>query len=246
MAKDKQICGEIVGNVSSIETMGLVDGPGVRFVVFMQGCPLRCAYCHNPEMWNVNDKKQQFTPQQLVEKVKKYKPYFKNGGGLTISGGEPLMQNKFVEEVFKLCKENGIDTCLDTSGYGENYETLLDFCDLVILDVKELDEKKYKSLVGQKIDKFYKFLSCCQEKNKKMWLRQVIVPGFNDNVDSVLRLKEFANNLKNVEKIELLPYHTMALDKYKNLGIDYRLKGVPDMDKERCKKFEKYLKNKNC
>lgn len=242
MEENNQKIGEFVGNVASIETMGLVDGPGVRFVVFMQGCPLRCAYCHNPEMWDSKEKKQQFTPQQLLEKIKKYKPYFKNEGGLTVSGGEPLMQSAFVEELFKLCKENGINTCLDTSGYGENYETLLNFCDLVILDVKELDEKKYKNLVGKNIDKFYKFLECCQAKNKKMWLRQVIVPGFNDDVESVLRLKEFAQNLNNIEKIELLPYHTMALDKYEKLGIGYRLKGVLDMDKTKCKKLEKYLK----
>ena len=207
------------GNVANFETMGLVDGPGVRFVVFMQGCPLRCAYCHNPEMWNKNEQKMQFEANELVEKIKKYHPYFKNGGGVTVSGGEPLMQAEFVTELFKLCKKNDIHTCLDTSGHGDNYEELLDYCDLVILDVKALDAKQYKELVCANIDKFFKFVEVCQRKEKKLWLRQVIVPGFNDNKESVLKLKKFADGLNNVEKIELLPYHTMAKKKYENLNV---------------------------
>ena len=217
---------KITGNINSFETMGLVDGPGVRFVVFMQGCPLRCAYCHNPEMWNAKEAKIQMTPEELLKKVLRYKVYFKNDGGVTVSGGEPLMQAKFVEEFFKLCKQNNIHTCLDTSGFGENYETLLDYCDLVILDVKELDANKYEKLVGKKIEKFKKFLQICQEKGKKMWLRQVIVPNYNDTKESVLKLKEFAKNLTNIEKIELLPYHDMAKNKYKRLELEYRLKDV--------------------
>ena len=232
---------EITGNINSFETMGLVDGPGVRFVVFMQGCPLRCAYCHNPEMWNAKEAKIQMTPEELLKKVLRYKVYFKNNGGVTVSGGEPLLQAKFVEEFFKLCKQNNIHTCLDTSGFGENYETLLDYCDLVILDVKELDANKYERLVGKKIEKFKKFLQICQEKGKKMWLRQVIVPNYNDTKESVLKLKEFAKNLTNIEKIELLPYHDMAKNKYKRLELEYRLKDVPPMDKKKCKDLERLL-----
>ena len=232
---------EITGNINSFETMGLVDGPGVRFVVFMQGCPLRCAYCHNPEMWNAKEAKIQMTPEELLKKVLRYKVYFKNDGGVTVSGGEPLLQAKFVEEFFKLCKQNNIHTCLDTSGFGENYETLLDYCDLVILDVKELDANKYERLVGKKIEKFKKFLQICQEKGKKMWLRQVIVPNYNDTKESVLKLKEFAKNLTNIEKIELLPYHDMAKNKYKRLELEYRLKDVPPMDKKKCKDLERLL-----
>lgn len=232
---------QIVGNISSFETMGLVDGPGVRFVVFLQGCPLRCAYCHNPEMWNPKEEKIQMTPEELVKKIKRYRVYFKDGGGVTVSGGEPLLQAKFVTEVFKLCKQEGIHTCLDTSGYGDDYDELLDYCDLIILDVKELNPDKYKNLVGKEIDKFSKFLKTCQEKNKKMWFRQVIVPGYNDTKESVLALKEFADNFSNIEKIELLPYHTMAIKKYKELGIPYRLSEVPAMDKKKCKDLEKYL-----
>ena len=232
---------KITGNINSFETMGLVDGPGVRFVVFMQGCPLRCAYCHNPEMWNAKEAKIQMMPEELLKKVLRYKVYFKNNGGVTVSGGEPLLQAKFVEEFFKLCKQNNIHTCLDTSGFGENYETLLDYCDLVILDVKELDANKYEKLVGKKIEKFKKFLQICQEKGKKMWLRQVIVPNYNDTKESVLKLKEFAKNLTNIEKIELLPYHDMAKNKYKKLGLEYRLKDVPPMDKKKCKDLERLL-----
>lgn len=229
------------GRIASFETMGLVDGPGVRFVVFLQGCPLRCAYCHNPEMWNESGAKYELEPEELVKRIKKYKPYFKNGGGVTISGGEPLMQVEFVTEVFKLCQKEEIHTCLDTSGYGEGYEELLDYCDLIILDVKELDPKKYKNLVGRDIQKFFNFVEVCKKKNKKMWLRQVIVPNYNDNKESVLRLKEFSKSLPNVELVELLPYHTMAKTKYKKLGILYRLEGVSDMDKAKCKELEKYL-----
>ena len=232
---------KITGNINSFETMGLLDGPDMRFVVFMQGCPLRCAYCHNPEMWNAKEAKIQMTPEELLKKVLRYKVYFKNDGGVTVSGGEPLLQAKFVEEFFKFCKQNNIHTCLDTSGFGENYETLLDYCDLVILDVKELDANKYEKLVGKKIEKFKKFLQICQEKGKKMWLRQVIVPNYNDTKESVLKLKEFAKDLTNIEKIELLPYHDMAKNKYKKLGLEYRLKDVPPMDKKKCKDLERLL-----
>ncbi len=233
---------EILGNIDSFESMGLVDGPGVRFVVFMQGCPLRCAYCHNPETWS-DEKKIQMTPSDLVKKILKYKPYFGDEGGVTFSGGEPLHQPEFLLEALKECKKNGIHTCLDTSGAGENYDEILDYCDLIILDVKELDEEKYKKLTGQNMDWFKNFLKKCQEKHKKMWLRQVIVPGYNDTEESVLKLKDFVSKLHNIEKVELLPYHSMAKEKYKKLGIKYRLENVLDMNKEKCKKLEKLLNN---
>lgn len=232
---------QILGNIASIETLGLVDGPGVRFVVFLQGCPLRCAYCHNPEMWNYKEIKQQVSAQDLVAKIKRYVPYFKNGGGVTFSGGEPLMQIEFVTEVFRLLKKEKIHTCLDTSGCLEATEELLDLTDLVILDVKSVDVDAYEDLVGKPIDNFLKFLKICQSKNKKMWLRQVIVPNYNDTEESVLKLKTFASKLKNIEKIELLPYHSMAKQKYKTLGIPYRLENVEDMNKERCEELQKLV-----
>ncbi len=232
----------IKGNINSFESMGLVDGPGVRFVVFLQGCPLRCAYCHNPEMWNAGEEKITLTPRELVDKIKRYRIYFKNHGGVTMSGGEPLMQEKFVTEVFRLCKKEGIHTCLDTSGYGEASDELLKYTDLVLLDVKELDPEKYEGLVAQKIDKFYKFVEKCQKKRKKLWIRQVILPNYNDNKESVLKLKAFVDTLKYVEKVELLPYHNMAEKKYASLGIKYRLAGLPSMDEKKCKSLEKYLR----
>ena len=167
----------IKGNIDSFETMGLVDGPGVRFVVFMQGCPLRCAYCHNPETWT-SVKKIEITAEELVKKILKYVPYFGDDGGVTFSGGEPLKQPKFLLEALRECKKHGLHTCLDTSGFGDDYEEIFDYVDLVILDVKAIDKEKYKALTGQAIDKYNKFLETCQAKNKKLWLRQVIVPGY--------------------------------------------------------------------
>ena len=231
-----------IANIASFESMGLVDGPGVRFVVFLQGCPLRCAYCHNPEMWNFNEKKQQYSAEEVLAKIKRYVPYFGKDGGVTVSGGEPLMQQQFVEELFALCKQNGIHTCLDTSGSVEVTSDVLDYTDLVVLDVKAIDADQYKDLVGPSNVNFCKFVKLCQEKNKKMWLRQVVVPNYNDTKESVEQLKEFAKTLKNVDKIELLPYHTMAVKKYQQLGIVYRLQGVADMDKEKCKQLEQFLK----
>ena len=232
----------VKGNIDSFETMGLVDGPGVRFVVFMQGCPLRCAYCHNPETWS-DKKKIEMTAEELVKKILKYRPYFGDEGGVTFSGGEPLRQPEFLLEALKECKKQNIHTCLDTSGFGENYEEILDYVDLVILDVKAIVPEKYKALTGQAIDKYNKFLETCQEKDKKLWLRQVIVPSYNDTKEDVLKLKAYIKNIKNVEKVELLPYHSMAKEKYKNLGIKYRLDDVVDMDKEKCKQLEKLLNN---
>lgn len=232
----------IKGNIDSFESMGLVDGPGVRFVVFMQGCPLRCAYCHNPETW-ADEKKIEMTAEELVKKVLKYKPYFGDDGGVTFSGGEPLRQPKFLLEALKECKKYGINTCLDTSGAGDEYDEILDYVDLVILDVKAIDAEKYKALTGQNIERYNRFLATCQKKKKRLWLRQVIVPGYNDTEADILRLKEYIKNIENVEKVELLPYHSMAKEKYKKLGIKYRLENVLDMDKEKCKKLEKLLNN---
>ena len=232
----------VKGNIDSFESMGLVDGPGVRFVVFMQGCPLRCAYCHNPETW-ADEKKIEMTAEELVKKVLKYKPYFGDDGGVTFSGGEPLRQPKFLLEALKECKKYGINTCLDTSGAGDEYDEILDYVDLVILDVKAIDSEKYKALTGQNIERYNRFLATCQKKKKRLWLRQVIVPGYNDTEADILRLKEYIKNIENVERVELLPYHSMAKEKYKKLGIKYRLENVLDMDKEKCKKLEKLLNN---
>lgn len=230
------------GNISDIETMGLVDGPGMRLVVFLSGCRLRCLYCHNPETWNENYSTRQMTPEELYALYQKYSNYYGANGGVTFSGGEPLIQHDFLLEATKLFHEKGVHVALDTAGCADNYSDILEFVDLVILDIKAVDSKEYKHITGMEQDKFNEFLRVCVEKDKILWLRQVIVPGINDDEAHVLKLKEFARKLKNVERIELLPYHTLGVHKYENLKIPYRLNGTPDMDKERCKELEKLLK----
>lgn len=233
------------GSISSIETMGLVDGPGIRLVFFLQGCPLRCLFCHNPETWE-RVEKTMMSPEEVLKKVLRYKNYFGEDGGVTFSGGEPLYQSTFLLETLKLLKENGIHTVIDTSGvsnYEGNKEEILKYVDLVLWDVKAIDEEGYKKMTGLSIKESLDFLELCQRLNKKMWIRQVIVPGINDTKEYILRLKEFLKPLKNIEKIELLPYHTMGIEKYKNLGLKYRLSGVEAMDKDRCKELETLLKS---
>ena len=235
---------EILGKISSEESMGLVDGPGIRYVVFLQGCKLRCAYCHNPETWSLTGENYTISPQKLVEKISRYKAYFGKDGGVTFSGGEPLLQPEFLVECLKLCKQQNIHTVLDTSGVGfGKYDQILELVDLVILDIKATTEIEYKNITGHSMGEFNKFLETCQKLDKKLWLRQVIVPGINDTEQNILNLKNFVKNIKNVQKIELLPYKTFGSIKYQNLKITERLQGVPEMDEKKCKKLEKLLKD---
>jgi len=233
----------MIGKINTIETMGLVDGPGIRTIVFLQGCPLRCSFCHNPEMWE-NDGGAECTVDELVKTIRRYKNYYGETGGVTFSGGEPLNQVDFLLETCKSLKKWGIDICLDTSGVGSNYSELLDYVDLIILDIKHIDNEGYRELTGHPIKKSLEFIDVCNKKNKRIWLRQVIVPGINDNVEYILQLKEFIKKIKNVEKIELLPYHTMAISKYDKLNITYPLKGVEAMDKAKCEELERILLDK--
>lgn len=233
---------KILGHIDSIETMGLVDGPGIRVVVFLQGCLLRCAFCHNPEMWKTNDKLL-MGPEELVRRIYKYRNYFDKTGGVTFSGGEPLLQHDFLLETLRLCKKMGIHTCIDTAGVADNYEDILKYVDLVIYDIKALDPKKYFEITGGDIKRTNDFLNYCQNINKKMWIRQVIIPGINDNKDYILELKKFIKPLKNIDKVELLPYHTYGIQKYKKLGIDYSLNGVPAMDEDKIKDLYQLLVN---
>lgn len=231
------------GKISDIETMGSADGPGMRLVVFLSGCKLRCLYCHNPETWVMENFKREISSDEVLKLFNKYKVYYGETGGVTFSGGEPLLQSEFVLETTKLLKNNGVHVAIDTAGVTDkDYGELLDLVDLVILDVKAVESVEYNHITGQKIDKFKKFLSDCVNKNKKLWLRQVVVPGINDDEAHVLKLKEFAQNIPNIERIELLPYHSMAVSKYKDLNLDYRLGETPNMDKERCKELENLLK----
>lgn len=237
---------KVLGNIASIETTGFVDGPGIRVIVFMQGCPLRCLYCHNPDIAFFNDEKKLMTPQQILNKLIRYKSYFGNEGGVTFSGGEPLKQPEFLLETLKLCKENNINTALDTSGVGNgDYDELLNYVDTVILDIKAVNPEDYKKLTGLEIDRFNKFLQSVQKKKVDLWLRQVIVPNINDTEENILNLKKFISKLKNVKKVELLPYHDLAKSKYEKLGIDYRLKDTKPMDKTRCNQLQKLLLSKD-
>lgn len=234
---------KILGRISSIESMGLLDGPGIRFVAFLQGCKLRCKYCHNPETWNVNGRSQITSPEELIKKISRFKNYFGTDGGVTFSGGEPLLQPEFLLECLKLCKKENIHTCIDTAGVGfGEYDEILDYTDLVILDIKAVDEREYRELTGQDIKYFNQFLSVTQRKNKKLWLRQVIVPNMNDDREHIVALCEFAKKLKNVEKVELLPYKTIGVHKYRDLNIPYRLDGVPELSEEKLDELNKILK----
>ncbi len=234
---------KILGRISSIESMGLLDGPGIRFVAFLQGCKLRCKYCHNPETWDVNGRSQITSPEELIKKISRFKNYFGTDGGVTFSGGEPLLQPEFLLECLKLCKKENIHTCIDTAGVGfGEYDEILDYTDLVILDIKAVDEGEYRELTGHDIKYFNQFLSVTQRKNKKLWLRQVIVPNMNDDREHIVALCEFAKKLKNVEKVELLPYKTIGVHKYRDLNIPYRLDGVPELSEEKLDELNKILK----
>ena len=230
------------GYIHSIETMGLVDGPNIRVVIFMQGCPLRCIFCHNPETWD-KISKNKMTSKEIVDEVRKYRSYIELGGGVTFSGGEPLYQSEFLLEMLKMCKKAGIHTCIDTSGTGYDKKYLneiLKYTDLVILDIKAIDDINYKKITGKKVDEFEYFKEQVIKNNNKLWIRQVIIPTINDNDEYILKLKEYIKDFNNIEKIELLPYHTMGIEKYEKLNIKYRL-NVDPMDIEKCKRLEELL-----
>ncbi|WP_029452829.1 pyruvate formate-lyase-activating protein [Clostridium algidicarnis] len=230
------------GKIHSIETMGLVDGPGIRVVVFFQGCSLRCAYCHNPDTWNFKGG-EEIEALDLIKKISRYKSYFdKSGGGVTFSGGDPLMQPKFLLEVLKLCKENGIKTALDTSGYGlSDYDEILKYTDLVLFDIKNVSEESYLNLTGKDGKESWRFLHAVEKSNAKIWIRHVVIPGITDSIEHITELSKLIKSIKNVEKVELLPYHTLGLDKYKSMDIKYKLEGIEPMDKDKCKELESKL-----
>ena len=231
--------------IHSVETFGTVDGPGIRYVVFMQGCNFRCRYCHNPDTWNCNQGTTQ-SIDDLVEDILKYKRYIQ---GVTLSGGEPLLQIEFVTELFSRLKENGLDTCIDTSGQTfknddekvkNNIDKMLDVCDYILLDIKHIDEDKHRWLTGSSNKEVLDFAKYVNSKGKKLWLRYVLLPDFNDDEESLSKWKAFADIL-NVDKIELLPYHKMAIEKYKKLGINYSLEKTAEPTKEQIEFAKKIL-----
>ena len=232
----------IKGAVSSIETFGLVDGPGIRTVIFLSGCKLRCKYCHNPETWIRGE--YNYTIDELTNKILRNKNYFIRNGGVTFSGGEPLLQGDFLIEVCKILKKENIHIALDTAGVGNgNYEEILDNIDLVLLDIKHTNKDLYKELTGHSIDESLKFIRALNKSGKEVWIRQVIVPGLMDNDEYLISLSKEIKKINNVKKIEFLPYHNLGINKYQELGIEYPYKDIPAMDKEKCQKlYEKFMK----
>ncbi|MBO5138138.1 MAG: pyruvate formate lyase-activating protein [Bacilli bacterium] len=223
----------VKGSIDSIESFGLVDGPGIRTVIFFNGCKLRCKYCHNPEMWQI--KEYNTTPEELVKKIIRFKPYYKrNNGGVTFSGGEPLLQYEFLLETCKLLKKENIHIALDTAGVGlGNYDELLDYIDLILLDIKHTDPREYKQLTTGDIKESLKFIEEVNRKNKKVWIRQVIVPNLMDNTQYINNLIDFLQNIKNIERIDFLPYHKLGYEKYQKLNITYPYKDLNEMSKEK-------------
>lgn len=224
----------IKGRVHSIETFGTVDGPGIRYILFMQGCPLRCKYCHNRDTWDTKGGTE-YTTDEIISQALKYSSYMKfSGGGITVSGGEATLQPEFLTELFAKAKKNDIHTCLDTSGFVdiEKIDSVLDNTDLVLLDLKHMVEEKSKDLTGVGIEKTLKLAKHLDERNIPVWIRHVLVPGVTDDVENLEKLGQFVSTLNNVDRLELLPYHSMGVHKWESMGFDYELKNVEDATKE--------------
>ncbi len=219
------------GYIHSFESFGTVDGPGIRFVIFLKGCPLRCKYCHNPDTWTMAGAKE-YEVEEIVKEALKYRRYFGANGGITVTGGEPLLQLDFVIELMKAFKKEGIHTACDTSGATfylqdrKKYEELIAYTDLFLLDIKHIDSKEHKALTGMTNEHILAFARFLSDHGIPMWIRHVIVPGITLKDEYLIALKEFVATLSTVQKIEVLPYHTMGEIKYKSLGIPYPLEGV--------------------
>jgi len=229
------------GRIHSLESFGTVDGPGTRFVVFVQGCPMRCAYCHNPDTWEMNGGTM-MEPSYIIEQYERNSAFYQNGGGLTVTGGEPLMQVDFLIDLFTLAKEKNIHTCIDSSGIAfnpsntawiEKLDHLMTLTDLVMLDIKHIDPEKHKELTSQPNQHILEFAAYLNEKNVDMWIRHVVVPGITDDDKYLFDLGYFIGQFDNLKALDVLPYHTMGEAKYKKLGTPYNLKGVPAMDKDK-------------
>lgn len=230
----------ITGKINALQTLGTLDGPGVRFVAFMQGCPLRCACCHNPETWAVNGGTV-YSPEALLKQVLRYRDYFGEKGGVTLSGGEPLLQPEFVTAFFTLCRQNGIHTCLDTSGCILNDKTaaLLAVTDYCMLDIKYTDEEQYLRYVGCSMEAPLKFLDQLNLHSIPTRLRQVVIPTLNDSTESLQRLKNLAAQTPCVQEVELLPFEKLCLEKYEKLGLDFPLLNLPAADRQKVAELQK-------
>lgn len=221
--------------------MGAVDGPGLRYVVFMQGCPLRCIYCHNPDTWNFKVGIE-YTPEEVLKKILRFKPYIKKGG-VTVTGGEPLMQPEFTAELFKLLHNENIQTALDTSGVGnhQGYKNVLKYTDLVLADIKFLSREDYKHYCKADFNEVIEFLNVVSENNIPMWIRHVVIPNINDKAEDIMALVNFLSAYHNVERIELLPFKKLCVEKYESLSIPFLLKDTPEMSDTNIEILKKYL-----
>lgn len=233
----------IKGRLHSIESFGAVDGPGIRTVFFMQGCPARCSYCHNPDTWNPKQGKE-ITVEEVVRKAKRGIPYYGNDGGVTFSGGEPLLQGRFLIEAIEALKSENIGTAIDTSGtyFDDNSEAAINLADMVLLDIKHINPEKFKELTGCEQSPLYKLIEVINRLEKPIWVRQVIIPGFNDNEEYIEALNSFLSQIKTIRKVELLGYHNMAENKYEKLGIKYKLSGVKPMNPDKLKELSSMTK----
>ncbi|WP_090010557.1 pyruvate formate-lyase-activating protein [Clostridium sp. DSM 8431] len=237
-----------MGRIHLIESFGSVDGPGIRFVVFLQGCRMRCQFCHNPDTWDMNGGETK-TADELLSQALRYKSYWKKEGGITVSGGEPLLQIDFLIEFFKKAKAKGVHTTLDTSGnpftreepFISKFNELMKVTDLVMLDIKQIDEDAHKILTGWTNSNILDMARYLSEINKPMWIRHVLVPGGSDNDEQLMRLDKVIKSLNNVDRVEVLPYHTLGTFKWEELGKEYPLAGVNPPTKERVENANKLL-----
>ena len=225
---------DMKGRIHSTESFGTVDGPGIRYVVFVQGCPMRCAYCHNPDTWEIGAGKE-ISPEEIINEFNKNRAFYQKGG-ITVSGGEPLLQTEFVTKLFSLAKKEGIHTAIDTSGIAfnpsdtESIDALMDKTDLVMLDIKHIDPKKHKLITGHDNKNILLFAKYLESKKIPVWIRHVVVKGLTDEENDLVKLGEFIGKLKNLKGLDVLPYHTMGVHKYKELNIPYSLEGIEPLD----------------
>ena len=239
---------EIKGRIHSVESFGSADGPGVRYIVFLKGCNMRCQYCHNPDTW-AKDGGELMTPEEVLKKALRYKTYWKEKGGITVSGGEALLQIDFVTELFRLAKEKGVNTCLDTSGnpfsleepFKSKFDELMKYTDLFMLDIKHMDDAAHRKLTGQTNQNILEMAAYLSDHGKSMWIRHVLVPSITTEEDELYRLRSFLDTLKTVERVEVLPYHTLGVFKWKELGIPYQLEGVDPPTKEQIDRAKEIL-----
>lgn len=236
------------GNIHSIETFGSVDGPGIRFVIFFQGCPMRCQYCHNPDSWSLKENRS-LNADELLDFAERYRSYWGKYGGITVSGGEALLQIDFLTELFCKAHERDINTCLDTSAqpfvsdgiWFKKFENLMKFTDTILLDIKHINNIEHKKLTGWGNSNILQCAHYLAYIKKPVWVRHVLVPGITDNIIYLNELANFLSTLDNIERIDVLPYHTLGVYKYKELGIDYKLKDVQTTSKESIENAKKIL-----